>query len=117
MRIDGPWFKDQEGRTLILRGVNLGGSSVVRPYARKVAGEPLEMSFDYRRRIFQFAFRHDPAVQAPTEIFVPRLHYPDGGQVWVSDGEYERDEAAQRLLYRHSLDREVHRLSLRRRQG
>jgi len=100
--------------------INSGGralEAVVRPYARKVAGEPLEMSFDYRRRIFQFAFRHDPAVQAPTEIFVPRLHYPDGGQVWVSDGEYERDEAAQLLLYRHSLDREVHRLSLRRRQG
>jgi hypothetical protein len=29
IRIDGPWFKDEFGRTLMLRGVNLGGSSKV----------------------------------------------------------------------------------------
>jgi hypothetical protein len=29
MRVDGKWLKDEAGRTLILRGVNLGGSSKV----------------------------------------------------------------------------------------
>jgi hypothetical protein len=29
VHIDGPWFKDEVGRTLMLRGVNLGGSSKI----------------------------------------------------------------------------------------
>jgi len=29
LHIDGPWFKDNHGRTVLLRGVNLGGSSKV----------------------------------------------------------------------------------------
>lgn len=29
LRIDGPWFKDEFNRTLLLRGVNLGGSTKV----------------------------------------------------------------------------------------
>jgi hypothetical protein len=96
---------------------NSGGralAAVVRPYARKVAGEPLNMAFDLERRIFEFAFRHDPAVQAPTEIFVPNLQYPDGCAVEVSDGEYAMDTVGQTLIYRHSMDQEVHRVRLER---
>ena len=32
IKTTGPWFTDEHGRTLILRGVNLGGSSKV-PFA------------------------------------------------------------------------------------
>ena len=64
--------------------INSGGralEAVVRPYASKTAGEPLKMSFDIRRRRFDFEFRHDPAVDAPTEIFVPNFQYPHGIRV------------------------------------
>jgi hypothetical protein len=97
--------------------LNSGGralEAVVRPYARAVAGEPLEMAFDPKQRSFEFAFRHDPALRAPTEVFVPSLHYPDGYEVEVSDGEYQVDRAAQTLTYRHSMDREVHRIRINR---
>ena len=87
--------------------------AVVRPYARAVAGLPLKMSYDVRRRAFELVFRHDPAVEAPTEIYLPVLHYPHGYRVEVSDGEYEASEDEHLLLYRHDPGRPEHWLRLR----
>jgi hypothetical protein len=95
---------------------NSGGRALeaaVRPYARRVAGEPLEMGFDLKRRIFYLTFRHDPLVQAPTEIYVPELQYPAGYRVEVSDGDYQIDREAQTLVVRHSPDRENHSVWIR----
>ncbi len=85
--------------------INSGGralAAVVRPYARKVAGEPLNMRFDLARGLFTFSFRADSEISEPTEIFVPAAHFPDGYRVEVSDGEYEVLADEQRLLYRPS---------------
>ncbi|MCY3831761.1 MAG: cellulase family glycosylhydrolase [Chloroflexi bacterium] len=77
-------------------------TAVVRPYAKKVAGEPLNMRFDRKRGLFTFSFRHDDSIAEPTELFVPNSQYPDGYRVEVSDGEFEALRDEQRLLYRHS---------------
>ena len=93
------------------KDVDSGGralAAVVRPYARAVAGAPLRMRFDRRTRRFEFAFRHDPQVDAPTELFVPRYQYPQGYTATVSDGTFEEKPDEQALLYRHTKDREVH---------
>jgi hypothetical protein len=82
--------------------------AVARPYARKTAGEPLRMSFDLSKAVFELEFKHDPQVQAPTEIFVPAYHYSAGYIVEVSDGSYESLPEQQTLLYRHTLDLPVH---------
>jgi hypothetical protein len=61
--------------------LNSGGralAAVVRPYARKVAGRPLEMAFDLNAGTFDFVFQHDLTAAAPTEIYVPGVQYPDG---------------------------------------
>jgi hypothetical protein len=96
--------------------LNSGGralEAVLRPYASKVAGEPLEMVFDLKRRTFEFTFRHDTSVQAPTVVYVPNLQYPDGYRAEVSDGSYETDPQTQRLVYHHSTEQEIHRISVR----
>jgi hypothetical protein len=82
--------------------------AAVRPHAGRISGEPTEMSFDRRRRRFQLSFRHDDAVEAPTEIYVPRLQYPDGYRVEVSDGTYQIDDETQTLHYHPGTDRELH---------
>lgn len=86
--------------------------AIVRPYPRAVPGEPVRIAFDLQRRIFEFAFRDDPAVTAPTDIFLPRLHYARGCRVEVSDGTVEVDLAGQRVTYRHAAPGRVHRVRI-----
>jgi hypothetical protein len=91
--------------------INSGGralQAVLRPYPRTVAGTPLRLSFDIQRRVFTFEFRHDPAAQALTEIFVPEYHYPRGYNVWISDGECVVDPAEQLLIYQYNPARATH---------
>ena len=97
------------------RNIDSGGRAlraVVRPYPRVTAGEPLRLTFDMASRVFEFEFRHDPQVIAPTEIFVPRYQYTQGYRAEVSDGTVEIDEAQQRLIYRHSTEYRRHRLRI-----
>ena len=95
--------------------INSGGRALqaaVRPYPQAVAGKPLRLSFDLRRRVFEFEFRHDPAVAAPTEIFVPEIQYPRGCRVEVSDGMAEIDRQRQKVIYRHGVERREHWLKI-----
>ncbi len=84
--------------------------AIVRPYPRATSGQPLQISYDMNRRIFAYEFRHDPTVQAATEIFIPNYAYPNGYNVWVTDGDCEAHFEQQVLLYYHSLKRETHRI-------
>ncbi len=48
-------------------------------YASAVAGTPLSMSFDPTTAAFEFRYRSDPRITAPTVIVVPAAtHYPNG---------------------------------------
>ncbi len=88
-------------------------SAVIRPYASKVAGTPLQMTFDIKRRIFHFVFQHDTNATAFTELYIPNYQYPSGYRVTVSDGDYEADRATQTLSYRHSESQHVHHITVR----
>ena len=86
--------------------------AVVRPYASRIAGEPLKMSFDVRHKRFEFAFRHDPAVEAPTEFYVPNYQYPQGVRITVSDGKFDYDQERQLLRYFHTTKKGEHHLKI-----
>ena len=105
--------RDQQTDRSDIHSGGRGLPAIVRPYARKIAGEPLHMRFDLKRRIFELEFRHDPSVAAPTEIFVPALHYPNGYAVEVSDGTFEMNQEEQTLLVRHDASRNMHRVTVK----
>jgi hypothetical protein len=88
--------------------------AVVRPYPMAIAGQPLHLSFDSERKVFEFSFRHDPEIAAPTEIFVPDYQYPMGCTVEVSDGRYDMRRAEQTLIYWHSGAHEQHHIRITR---
>lgn len=93
------------------RGLDTGGRALegfVRPYAAKVAGEPLNMRYDRAGRVFTFEFRPDPKVQAPTEIFVPTLVYPHGYRVETSGGRHQAKPKTQTLNIFNAPDRETY---------
>ncbi len=83
-------------------------TAAVRPYPCKVAGEPLTMSFNIKKVLFEFSFRHADDVIAPTEIFIPELQYPHGCTIQVSDGTFEMNMTTQTLIYQHSREQKTH---------
>jgi hypothetical protein len=83
-----------------------GLAAIVRPYARKIAGEPLRMSFELTTKTFELDFRHDPAITAPTEIFLPDYQYPQGYTVELSDGTYRIE--GNLLLIEHTTQQDTH---------
>jgi hypothetical protein len=102
--------RDQQRRHA---GIHSGGRALeaaVRPYPARMAGELQEMSFDSKTKVLRFSFRHDPQVTAPSEVFVPRLQYPNGMRVEVSDGRWKHHPEHQLLIYAHTSERDTHSL-------
>lgn len=104
--------KDQRGDPQDIHSGGRALQAVIRPYPRATAGTPLRLSFDIHRRTFLYEFERDPEIQAPTEIFVPNYHYPNGYEVTVSDGEYEIRREEQTLLYYANAQKGTHRLRI-----
>ncbi len=89
--------------------INSGGRglpAIVRPYARKIAGEPLRMAFELSTKTFELDFRHDASVTAPTEIFLPDYQYAQGYTVEVSDGTYRIE--GDLLFVEHTTGQNTH---------
>lgn len=77
---------------------------LVRPYPQIIAGTPIKWSFDPTTRTFRLTYRtaragggHLPP-RLPTEVFVPRLHYPHGYRARVNAGRVTSSAGARELI-------------------
>jgi endoglycosylceramidase len=75
----GEGLLDDNGQPLPIAAV------LTRSYALATAGTPTMQSFDPGSGDFSFSYTPDPAVTAPTQLFLPLAqYYPDGYQVVAS---------------------------------
>jgi hypothetical protein len=90
--------------------INSGGRGLegfVRPYARRTAGTPQHMRWERETRTFEFRWQPDPAIAAPTEVYVPAWPYPQGYAVELSAGSYRAEPQNMRLLIETPGQQEV----------
>ncbi len=106
--------RDQQSKSDDLDSGGRALAALLRPYPMAVAGEPLRMSYDRQKGLFEFEFRHDPEVVEPTLVYVPQHAFSRSCRVIVSDGEATLDTGAQLLTYRHTSSRSEHTLRLER---
>ena len=81
--------------------INSGGRAIkgfCRPHFVHCAGIPLKMEFNIKNQIFYFEFEGKSSIKAPTILYVPKIQYPNGYEINISDGEIEIKEEEQ-LIY------------------
>jgi len=74
---------------------NSGGRAILgfcRPHFIAVAGMPLEMEFNIKKGTFLFEFNGDISIKAQTTIYVPKVQYPDGFNIEVTEGDIQKEE-------------------------
>jgi hypothetical protein len=76
-----------------------GRKGFSRPYVMRAQGRIAAMRFDDEIGTFEAVIDADPAIGAPTEIFIPEAHFPHGIAVTVepADCRWEFDAADRRL--------------------
>ncbi len=69
--------------------INSGGRAIegfCRPRFIYCAGIPKKMKFNFKEKSFIFEFDADSSLRAPTIIYVPKIQYPYGYEIKVSEG-------------------------------
>ncbi|MFX1419163.1 MAG: cellulase family glycosylhydrolase [Promethearchaeota archaeon] len=83
------------------KDINSGGRAIegfCRPHFIHCSGIPLKMEFNFKEKRFHFEFNGDLSIKEPTIIYVPKIHYPEGYQIQVSEGKIEKNEDDQLVL-------------------
>ncbi len=81
--------------------INSGGRAIegfCRPHFVNCAGTPLKMQFNLKKGDFMFEFDGDSSIGTPTILYVPKIQYPNGYEVSVSEGEIEKKHDEQLIF-------------------
>lgn len=73
--------------------INSGGRATTgfcRPYARRIAGTPLQVQFKRKKGIFKLEYEPDRTISAPTEVYVPPIQFPNGYEVSCTGAKWEK---------------------------
>lgn len=86
--------------------LDAGGRAVpgfCRPRVLHAAGRPTRAMFDPDAGSFELELESDPSLGVPTEIYVPRMHFPepDAVDIEITEGGATLDLDAQRLVWWH----------------
>jgi len=83
--------------------INSGGRAIkgfCRPHFVRCAGIPLKMAFNIEESIFHFTFKGDVSINAPTILYIPKIHYPNGYKLNIIKGIIESTQENQLLFMR-----------------
>jgi hypothetical protein len=75
--------------------INSGGRAIpgfCRPHFISVSGVPLKMEYNIKKGKFLFEFDGNISLKAPTILYVPKIQYPNGFDITVSEGDIKKDE-------------------------
>jgi len=76
-----------EDFSIVCKGEGRAMKGWLRPYPMATAGLPLEIQWDRKKCIFKYRFLADPAIKAPTEIFIPSMWLSDDPLVTIMEPE------------------------------
>jgi len=88
-------FSRDQQTAVWTKDINSGGRAILgfcRPHFISVTGKPLNMEFNIKKGTFLFEFDGDKSIKASTTIYIPKIHYPYGFDITVSEGEIKKED-------------------------
>lgn len=80
--------------------LNSGGRAIegfCRPRIVRIAGNPLKMSFESQKKVFELEYEANLSIKAPTIVYVPKIHYLTGYTI-ITDTEWSKSEEDEQIL-------------------
>ena len=96
--------------------INSGGRAIegfCRPRVVRCGGIPIKMEFDIKEGTFYFEFDGDSSIRAPTIFYIPKIQYPRGYEMKVSEGNIEK-RAEEQLISIQIKEDGLHNLKITR---